>query len=97
MRAYDLVLEAEVKQIHHLFILSTLVSEQVLHCVHIVRIPLQLKSRRVSLWSPEGYLVFLAEHTPIEKIVDALIVDLHETHVNCYFPLCFSPHSTDFL
>jgi predicted Abi (CAAX) family protease len=63
--AYNLVFESKMKQIHHLLILRTLVSEQVLHCVYIICVPLEFQSLWVSLWPSEIDLVFLTEHAPI--------------------------------
>jgi predicted Abi (CAAX) family protease len=63
--AYDLVFKSEMKQIHHLLILRTLVSEQVLHRVHIICVPLEFQSLWVSLRPSKIDLVFLTEHAPI--------------------------------
>jgi hypothetical protein len=63
--AYDLVFESKMKQVHHLLVLRTLVSEQVLHCVYIVCVPLEFQPLWVSLRPTKIDLVFLAEHAPI--------------------------------
>ena len=85
MRADDLVLKAEVKEVHDLLVLGALVGEQVLHRVHVVGVPLELQALRVALGTPERHLVLLPEHAPVEQVVDPLIVNLHETHVDRYF------------
>jgi hypothetical protein len=95
--AYDLVFESEMKQIHHLLILRTLVSEQVLNCVYIICVPLEFQSLWVSLRPSKIDLVFLTEHAPIKEIVNSLIVDLHKTDINGDFSLSLNPDSIDFL
>ena len=97
MRPDNFVFESEMKQIHHLLVLRTLVGEQVLHCVHIVCVPLQLQSLRISLWPSKIDLIFLAEHTPVEEIIYSLVVDLHKTDINGNFPLSLSPYPINFL
>lgn len=83
MCANDLVLKAQVKQLHHLFESGALVGEQVLHCVHIIVIPFQLKSGRVGLGGPKLDLApFLTEEGTVQEVVDLLIVDLHEGNVD---------------
>jgi hypothetical protein len=63
--AYNFVFESKMEQIHHLLVLRTLVSEQVLHCVYIVCVPLEFEPLWVSLRPSEIDLVFLTEHAPI--------------------------------
>ena len=62
----DLVLQTEVEQIHHLLVLRTLISEQVLHCINIIWVPFKFETRGVSLWTSKRDLVFLPEHAPIK-------------------------------
>ena len=97
MRANNLVFKSEVKQIHDLLVLRTLVSEEVFYGVYIVSVPLQLQSLWVSLWPSKIDLVFLAEHTPIEEIINSFVVNLHKTDINGDFSLSLSPNSINFL
>lgn len=97
MCSYDFVLESEVKKVHNLFVLTTFICEEVLNCINIVGVPLKLKSCWISLWSSELNLILLSEHTAIEKIVNSLIVDLHETYINCDLSSGFCSDSLNFL
>ncbi len=97
MRPYDLVLQPEVEQVHHLLILRALVGEQVLHRVHVVGVPLQLQALGVALGSPKGYLCILfPKHAAIEKVIDAFVVDLHETYIHSDFAFGISGSHTGY-
>lgn len=86
-----------MEQIHHLLILRTFVGEQVLHRVHVVGVPLQLQALGVALGSPKRYLCILfPKHASIEEVIDALVVDLHETHVHSDFALGVSCSHTGY-
>ena len=94
MGTNDLVFEPQMKKVNDLLVLVALIGEEVLHRVHIIGVPLQLKALGICLRArPEG---LLPVELPVEQVIDALVVQLHVGDVQSQLPMrSFSFHSTD--
>ena len=80
------VAEAEVEEGEDLFVGGALEGEQVLYGVDVLRVPLQLQALRGGV-AAEGELGLELEHGGVEQVVDLLVVDLHEGHIDGNLPV----------
>jgi len=87
---YDLVFQAEMKEIHDLFLGCAFVGKKVLDCVNIVHVPLQFQALRGTLGPSKLDLIFLPKHGSVQEIIDPFVVNLHEGNVYGDFSVAIS-------